>query len=249
MWAATVRVFADGSAEPVRETATDRNGRFSVEVPAGTYRVRVSAPAFQTVDRLVDAAPGLEPLAVTLALEALEESVDVVDRVGEFAVDALSTLTATTLSGDDLLGLPADEEDLALYLMLLAGADSSDDFEDDVAGFIIDGFDEGRLPRPEEIAQIIIDPTPLRADGGGEGPRIEIITRRAGGWAAGGDRRASTSPTRRSTRRRRASGRSRRDRRATSTSTCADRSSPAAWPWTSKRRPIASSARPTHCGR
>ena len=31
--------------------------------------------------------------------------------------------------------------------------------------------------RPEEIAQIIIDPTPLRADGGGEGPRIEIITR------------------------------------------------------------------------
>ena len=177
MWAATVRVFDDGSAEPVRETATDRNGRFSVEVPAGSYRIRVSAPAFQTVDHLVHAAPGLEPLAMTLALEGLEESVDVVDTAGEFAVDALSSLTATTLSGDDLLGLPTDEEDLALYLMLLAGADSSDDFEDDVAGFIIDGFDEGRLPRPEEIARIIIDPTPLRADGGGEGPRIEIITR------------------------------------------------------------------------
>ncbi len=177
MWAATVRVFDDGSAEPVRETATDRNGRFSVDVPAGSYRIRVSAPAFQTVDHLVQAVPGLEPLAVTLALEGLEESVDVVDTAGEFAVDALSSLTATTLSGDDLLGLPTDEEDLALYLMLLAGADSSDDFEDDVAGFIIDGFDEGRLPRPEEIARIIIDPTPLRADGGGEGPRIEIITR------------------------------------------------------------------------
>ena len=177
MWAVSVRVFADGSAEPVRETTTDRNGRFSVEVPAGPYRLRVSAPAFQAVDRLVEAVPGLEPLAVILALEGLEESVDVVDTAGEFAVDALSTLTATTLSGDDLLGLPADEEDLALYLMLLAGADSSDDFEDDVAGFIIDGFDEGRLPRPEEIAQIIVDPTPLRADGGGEGPRIEIITR------------------------------------------------------------------------
>ena len=177
MWAATVRVFAAGSAEPVGETTTDRNGRFSVEVPPGPYRLRVSAPAFQAVDRQVEAVPGLEPLAVTLSLEGLEESVDVVDTAGEFAVDALSTLTATTLSGDDLLGLPADEEDLALYLMLLAGADSSDDFEDDVAGFIIDGFDEGRLPRPEEIAQVIIDPTPLRADGGGEGPRIEIITR------------------------------------------------------------------------
>ncbi|MDE2904862.1 MAG: carboxypeptidase-like regulatory domain-containing protein [Acidobacteriota bacterium] len=177
MWAATVRVFADASDDPVRETTTDRNGRFSVEVPAGSYLLQISAPAFRTVDRPVHVVPDLEPLAVTLPLEALEESVDVVDRVGEFAVDALSSLTATTLSGDDLLGLPDDEEDLALYLMLLAGADSSDDFEDDVAGFIIDGFDEGRLPRPEEIAQIIIDPTPLRADGGGEGPRVEIITR------------------------------------------------------------------------
>ena len=177
MWAAAVRVFADGSAEPVGETTTDRNGRFSVEVPAGSYRIRVSAPAFRSVDRLVHAVPGLEPLAVTLALEGLEESVDVVDTAGEFAIDALSNLTSTTLSGDELLGLPADEEDLAHYLLLLAGADSTGDLEGDVSGFIIDGFDEGRLPRPEEIAQIIIDPTPLRADGDGEGPRIEIITR------------------------------------------------------------------------
>ena len=177
MWAATVRVFADGSAEPLRRISTDRNGRFSVEVPAGSYRLRVAAPAFRTVERLVDAVPGLEPLAVTLTLEALEESVDVVDTAGEFAVDALSSLTATTLSGDELLGLPADEEDLALYLLLLAGADSTGDLDDDVSGFIIDGFDEGRLPRPEEIARIVIDPTPLRADGDGEGPRIEIITR------------------------------------------------------------------------
>ena len=177
MWAAAVRVFGDGSAEPVRETTTDRNGRFSVEVPAGSYRVRVSAPAFRTVDLAVDAVPDLEPLAVTLALEALAERVDVVDTAEEFAIDALSSLTATTLSGDELLGLPADEEDLALYLLLLAGADSAGDLDEDVSGFLIDGFDEGRLPRPEEIAQIIIDPAPLRADGGGEGPRIEIITR------------------------------------------------------------------------
>ena len=69
MWAVTVRVFADGFAEPVGKTTTDRNGRFSVEVPAGVYRIRVSAPAFRAVDHLVHAVPGLEPLAVTLALE------------------------------------------------------------------------------------------------------------------------------------------------------------------------------------
>ena len=79
----------------------------------------MSAPAFRTVDRLVRAAPGLSPLAVTLAL-ALEESVDVVDTAEEFRGDALSNVSATTLSGDEPLGLPADEEeDLALYLLLL----------------------------------------------------------------------------------------------------------------------------------
>ena len=176
MQAVTVRVFPEGGAEPVRETATDQNGRFRLEVPAGPYRIEVSAPAFRTVDRLVRAAPGLPPLDVTLAL-ALEENIDVVDTAEEFRIDALSSLTATTLSGDELLGLPADEEDLALYLLLLAGADSTGDLANDVSGFIIDGFDEGRLPRPDEIARIIIDPTPLRADGSGEGPRIEIITR------------------------------------------------------------------------
>ena len=85
------------------------------------------------------------------------------------------------LSKDELLALPTDEEDLVQYLMLPAGADSSGDFEEDVSGLIIDGFDQGRLPDPDEIAQIIIDPTPLRADGSGEGPRIEIITRPGSG--------------------------------------------------------------------
>ena len=118
----------------------------------------------------------LEPLTVTLGLEARSESGDV-DAGDDFGIDPLASLTATMLSEEDLAGLPTDEEDLTLYLLLLAGADSSGDFADDVSGFIIDGFDEGRLPRPDEIAQIIIDPTPLRADGSGEGPRIEIITR------------------------------------------------------------------------
>ena len=175
--AVTVRVFSEGAGDPVQEATTDANGRFSVEVAAGDYRLQVSAPAFRTVEQVVRARRDLEPLAITLALDILVENVDVVDTRDAFGIDALSSLTATMLSGDDLAGLPTDEEDLALYLLLLAGADSSGDLEDDVSGFIIDGFDEGRLPRPDEIARIIIDPTPLRADGSGEGPRIEIITR------------------------------------------------------------------------
>ena len=68
MQAVAVRVFPEGGAQPVRETATDGSGGFRVEVPAGAYRVEVSALAFRSVDRLVRAASGLPPLAVTLAL-------------------------------------------------------------------------------------------------------------------------------------------------------------------------------------
>ena len=177
MRSVTVRVFGEGADDPPLETTTDANGRFSLNVEPGAYRVEVAAPSFRTVEQTVRAIPGLEALAITLALDILTETVDVVDTREAFGIDVLSSLTATDLSGDDLAGLPTDEEDLALYLLLLAGADSSGDLEDDVSGFIIDGFDEGRLPRPDEIARIIIDPTPLRVDGSGEGPRIEIITR------------------------------------------------------------------------
>ena len=177
MQAATVKLFTEGAEEPIHTTVTDREGRFSLTVPTGMYRIEVSAPAFQAVQQTIRAGPDLEPLAVTLSLEVLEESVDVFDTEADFRVDPLSSLTTTMLSGDELLALPTDEEDLARYLLLLAGADSSGDLTEDVSGFIIDGFDDGRLPRPDEIAQIIIDPTPLRADGSGEGPRIEIVTR------------------------------------------------------------------------
>jgi hypothetical protein len=86
------------------------------------------------------------------------------------------SLTSVRMSGDDLLALPDNEEDLATYLMLLAGADITGDLEDDIlSNFIIDGFDDGRLPSPDQIAHIIVDPNSMSADGGG--PRIEIITR------------------------------------------------------------------------
>ncbi|MCY4508318.1 MAG: TonB-dependent receptor, partial [Acidobacteria bacterium] len=172
--------FQQLQAEPVVDTTTDGEGAFTFEAPLGAYRLRVSAPGFQTVDRPLRVTPDPVPLAVTLALEGRRETVDV-DAGETFGIDPLASLTATTLSEEDLAGLPTDEEDLALYLLLLAGADSTGDLAEDVSGFIIDGFDEGRLPRPDEIARIIIDPTPLRADGSGEGPRVEIITRPGSG--------------------------------------------------------------------
>ncbi len=175
---AVVLVLRPDGADTVAETVTGGDGRFSVDVPAGQYLVRVSMPSFSTVDQEVVAASGAEPVTVRLAIEALEETLDVeVDPANALRLNTLASLTAQTLSDEELLALPTDEQDLVEYLMLLAGADSSGDFEEDASRFIIDGWDEGRLPDPDEIAQIYIDPAPLRADGSGDGPRIEIITR------------------------------------------------------------------------
>ena len=62
-------------------------------------------------------------------------------------------------------------------LLLLAGADITGDLEEDIlANFVIDGFADNRLPSPDQISQIIVDPNSLSADGDGR-PRIEIVTR------------------------------------------------------------------------
>ena len=174
MQAVTVRLFVNDATEPVGEATTNGDGRFTFEVPVGTYRVQVAAQDFQTVDQAIRATPGMEPLTLTLPLEVVQEIVDVDINPGdELRLDPLTSLTATMLSEDELLALPTDEEDLALYLLLLAGADSTGDLETDISSFIIDGWDQGRLPDPDEIAQIIIDPISLRADGSGEGNATE----------------------------------------------------------------------------
>jgi hypothetical protein len=178
MQAVSVRVFTDGAgadAAPVQEAVTDADGGFSVVLPPGTYRVEVSAPAFTTVSRAV-ALPARAPLEVMLDLDVIDLSVEVVPGDDPLA-DVTASLSSTTLSGDELLDLPRNEEDLATYLLMLAGADLTGDLEEDIlAHFEIDGFEDGRLPSPDQIAQIVIDPESLRAGSGGR-PRIQIVTR------------------------------------------------------------------------
>ena len=72
MQAVTVRLYQSDGTDPIRATTTDGDGSFAVEVPAGEYRVKVSAPDFQMVEQTIRAAPGLEALAVTLPLDVVE---------------------------------------------------------------------------------------------------------------------------------------------------------------------------------
>jgi hypothetical protein len=143
--------------------------------------VEVSVIAFVPVDRTVTVGPDSLPLDIVLDVEIIGLEVEVTPS-DELLADTTMSLTSETISGDDLLDLPRNEEELAEYLMLLAGADITGDLEEDLlANFVIDGFEDGRLPRPDQIAQIIVEPNSLRADG--QGPRIEIVTRPGtGGW-------------------------------------------------------------------
>ncbi|HEX9726264.1 MAG TPA: carboxypeptidase-like regulatory domain-containing protein, partial [Vicinamibacteria bacterium] len=178
--AVTVRVFIDGDEEPLHQSTTDANGRFSFTLPAGKYRVEVFAPAFQVFEGEVTVGRETEPLEVVLDLEPVEVALDVTPAE-QLIADTTMSLTSETLSGNELLDLPRNEEEMARYLMLLAGADITGNLEDDIlANFVIDGFSDNRLPSPDQIAQIIVDPNSLSADGEGQA-RIEIVTRPASG--------------------------------------------------------------------
>ncbi len=177
MQAVDVRIFEGDSTEPLVVVTTDTEGVFSIDLPEGEYRMEVVAPAFATFIETVRVVEGMEPLPVTLALDVVRQEIDVDTEAAELSLaDTSMSLTSQRLSGDQLLNLPDNEEDLAMYLLLLAGADTTGDLEEDVLrSFIIDGFDNGRLPSLDQIAQIIVDPNSLSADG--SGPRIEIVTR------------------------------------------------------------------------
>ncbi len=177
MQSVDVQVFEGDATEPIAVTTTDDEGQFAIELPIGEYRMEVAAPAFATFIETVRIGAGMEPLPVTLALAIVREEIEVdTEREVLSVADTSMSLTSQRLSGDELLDLPDNEEDLAMYLLMLAGADTTGDLELDVLNsFIIDGFDNGRLPGLDQIAQIIVDPNSMSADGGG--PRIEIITR------------------------------------------------------------------------
>ena len=162
-------VLQDGLV--VKAGKTDSVGTFSFDLPAGQYQLAVTAPDFQTHRQLVRVAANMAPLSVTLLLEGITATVDVAGDDDKPTVDASLSLDATTIKGEKLDELPEDEESLLAYLQNLAGGQGN-------AQLIIDGFEGGRLPTRDQIAQIIIEPNSFNANG--TGPRITIVSRTPG---------------------------------------------------------------------
>src|SRR4029453_13512502 len=162
MAATTVKVFK-GTTEPkagtaaVKEGATDNNGDFDLEVPPGDYFIEISAPDFNTSKQAVKATGTMQPLAVTLTVKVAETIINVTSDNNEVGVDSSNSLTTDTLTGDALLDLPDNEEDLLAYLEELAAQRGiiGGDLQ-----ILTDGFQNSYLPNRNEIAEIRIANTP-----------------------------------------------------------------------------------------
>src|SRR5262245_36634384 len=61
----------------IKEAQTNDNGEFELDLPAGEYRVEVSAPDFNAFRQTVRVAPNVAPMAVTLSLAIVETTVEV----------------------------------------------------------------------------------------------------------------------------------------------------------------------------
>ena len=180
MAATTVKVY-QGNAEPkegaavFKEGVTDNNGDFDLEVPPGDYYIDISAPDFNSFRQAIRATATTPPLAVTLSVKVFETVVNVDSNSGEVGIDSTQSLTTDTITGDALLDLPDNEEDLLAYLTELAAARGIVDGELNIR---IDGFENTAfLPNRSEIQEIRIVNNSFDAGGGGTGPRIEIVTR------------------------------------------------------------------------
>jgi hypothetical protein len=160
-----------GTTSVIRVGKTNTEGEFSFDLPAGEYRLVVTAPDFKTSFESVRVTANTPAKIVTLSVEGITSVVNVNESVDQPVVDASLSLDATTISGDKIDALPDDEDSLLAYLQSLAGGEGN-------AQLIIDGFEGGRLPTRDQIAQIIIEPNSFNANG--TGPRITIVTKQPG---------------------------------------------------------------------
>src|SRR5215831_5797234 len=173
---ASVKIYQGNKV--IQETTSSNTGDFELSLAPGTYKIEVSAPDFATKTQELKVTANLAPLSFKLDLAVIATNVNVTDDAVAVSVDADSSLSATTLSGDSIAELPDDETELANYLQQIAGSRGGADTGGGSGGFVIDGFSSGNLPPKDQIQEIRINNNPYSTEFGGIGfGRVEIVTR------------------------------------------------------------------------
>src|SRR5882672_2396171 len=180
MGAVDVIVATPGQGGRVIATGkSDAEGNFELNVAPGPYQVTAKVPDFKDNIQAVRVTADMAPLKITMAI-GLTTIVDVNSQTNELGIDPDSSLNTDVITGDALLDLPDNEDDLLAYLTQLAQLRGGDG----TVTLSVDGFTDANLPPLAQIAEIRIVNSSFSADGS-TGPRIEIVTRAGSGkWTA-----------------------------------------------------------------
>src|SRR5436190_8289852 len=130
---------------------TDSEGNFELNVAPGPYQVTAKVADFKDNVQAVRVTADMAPLSITMAL-GLTTTVDVSSQTNELGVDPDSSLNTDVITGDALLDLPDNEDDLLAYLTQLAQLRGGDG----TVTLSVDGFTDANLPPLAQIAEIRI---------------------------------------------------------------------------------------------
>src|SRR5439155_8497670 len=116
---AQVKVYR--AEEVIKEDLTSATGDFDFAVDPGEYKIEITAPEFQTFSQTMNVQPGLGPLAITMKVAELRQSVEVTTAENQVSIESDSSLKTTVLEKEVVDMLPVESENLVDYLLHVAG--------------------------------------------------------------------------------------------------------------------------------
>jgi hypothetical protein len=170
---AGVKVILIGST--TRQVMSDKEGRFRLSVPEGTYLVTAEKTGFVSYAAANIEMKASAPTSQEIRLEvARTEQVNVDEQASSVSLDASQNAGAIVLKESDIEALPDDPDELAAYLQALAGNSGGPN-----GGQIsIDGFTGGRIPNKASIREIRLNSNPFSSEFDRMGfGHIQIFTR------------------------------------------------------------------------
>ena len=175
VFGAAVHLESETAPDTVHlDLTTDKDGRFSFDVPAGRYTLHIEASGFRPLDRSalqVDGKP-LTPIAARLTIASTDEVLNI-DANATTSTGAADNGSALVFKKEQLSTLSNDEGTLQQELLAIAGGDGQHPPQ-----LLIDGFSGGRFPPKDSIREVRINQNPYSTqyDSLGFG-RIEIFTK------------------------------------------------------------------------
>ncbi len=157
-----------------RDSTTDATGRFSVDLPPGTYRLLITSPGFEPLLRegIVLRDRALPPLNLNLRI-ATENEVLNIDANNSNSTSAGDNASSLVFKKEQLDTLSSDDATLQQQILAIAGGDGQHPPQ-----VYIDGFSGGRFPPKSSIREIRINQNPYSAQYEGLGfGRVEIFTK------------------------------------------------------------------------